>query len=245
MEIMNSIQYLNPKPQHKAKHYCICNMTFDPYQSTIAYTFNLLTQFAGFSTKNYRSHNLKSILISDRIQKERIYTQVLSWRTKDEKLLCLKYLGKRSLANSGVFHTTKLLLPAPQETTASVDGSSTISYVLLRKGGGPAAIAAGEGATPFAPAAADEQAELGVGDGPLESMRQKINQRERGRDQGFDFKVSIDPIGGEDRTTMHGSSTRDCFCLTFFFHSSNSLSTDLNISPVISETENSSYMKGH
>jgi hypothetical protein len=96
--------------------------------------------------------------------------------------LCLKYLGKRSLANSGVFHTTKLLLPAPQETTASVDGSSTISYVLLRKGGGPAANAAGDGETPFAPAA-DKPPELGAGDGPLEFMPQRrISQGDRDRD---------------------------------------------------------------
>lgn len=99
--------------------------------------------------------------------------------------MCLKYLGKRSLANSGVFHTTKLLLPAPQETTASVDGSSTISYVLLRNGGGPAANAAGDGATPFDPAAVDddEPAELGADDGPLESMPQEKNITDREREK--------------------------------------------------------------
>lgn len=63
-------------------------------------------------------------------------TYVLSCRTKLEKLLCLKYLGRRSRANSGGFHTTKLLFSGPHDTIASVAGSSTMSYVLLRKGGG-------------------------------------------------------------------------------------------------------------
>lgn len=54
---------------------------------------------------------------------------------KLEKLLCLKYLGNKSLAKSGGFHTTKLLLLELQETMASEDGSSTISYVFVRKGG--------------------------------------------------------------------------------------------------------------
>lgn len=60
---------------------------------------------------------------------------MLSWRTKLEKLLCLKYLGKRS-PNSGGFQITKLLFEDDQETMASVEGSSTMSYVLLRNGGG-------------------------------------------------------------------------------------------------------------
>lgn len=60
---------------------------------------------------------------------------MLSCLMKLEKLLCLKNFGNKSLANSGGFHTTKLLLPALQETTESVEGSSTISYVFARKGG--------------------------------------------------------------------------------------------------------------
>lgn len=62
---------------------------------------------------------------------------MLSCRTKLEKLLCLKYLGNNSCANSGVFQTTKLLPTSLQDTIASVAGSSTISKVLVRKGGGP------------------------------------------------------------------------------------------------------------
>lgn len=54
-------------------------------------------------------------------------TYVFNCLTKLEKLLCLKYLGKRSLANSGGFHTTKLLLVGLQETIESVAGSSTMS----------------------------------------------------------------------------------------------------------------------
>jgi hypothetical protein len=33
---------------------------------------------------------------------------VLSWRTKEEKLACLKHLGRRSRENSAGFQTTKL-----------------------------------------------------------------------------------------------------------------------------------------
>lgn len=54
---------------------------------------------------------------------------------KLEKLLCLKNLGSKSLANSVGSHTTKLLLELLQETTESDEGSSTISYVFAKKGG--------------------------------------------------------------------------------------------------------------
>jgi hypothetical protein len=54
---------------------------------------------------------------------------------KLEKLLCLKNLGSKSFANSGGFHTMKLLLLGPHETTEFVEGSSTISYVFTRNGG--------------------------------------------------------------------------------------------------------------
>lgn len=50
--------------------------------------------------------------------------------------MCLKYLGRTSLASSGTLQTTKLLLAVLHETTKSVAGSSTMSYVLLRNGGG-------------------------------------------------------------------------------------------------------------
>lgn len=66
--------------------------------------------------------------------------------TKLEKLLCLKYLGKRSLVNSGGFHTTKLLFVGLHDTIGSVAGSSTMSYVLLKKGGGAFAFDMGAGA---------------------------------------------------------------------------------------------------
>ncbi len=42
------------------------------------------------------------------IHMQGVLTYVLSWRTKLEKLLCLKCLGRRSRENSGGFHTTKL-----------------------------------------------------------------------------------------------------------------------------------------
>lgn len=70
------------------------------------------------------------------IEIEKNNTYVFNCRTKLEKLLCLKYFGSRSRANSGGFQTTKLLLVELQDTIASVAGSSTMSYVLLRKGGG-------------------------------------------------------------------------------------------------------------
>jgi hypothetical protein len=65
---------------------------------------------------------------------------VLSWRTKEEKLLCLKCLGRRSRANSAGRHTTKAVPVSFQEMVSSVLGSSTIAYVLVRNGGVPAAI---------------------------------------------------------------------------------------------------------
>ena len=61
-------------------------------------------------------------------------------------MLCLKYLGKRSLANSGGSQTTKLLLVGLHETTLSVEGSSTMSYVFTRNGGGAFAFGIGAGA---------------------------------------------------------------------------------------------------
>lgn len=63
---------------------------------------------------------------------------MLSCLTKLEKLLCLKYLGRRLMEKVLGSHTMKLLLALLQDTTSSVLGSSTISYVLVRKGGGPA-----------------------------------------------------------------------------------------------------------
>lgn len=54
---------------------------------------------------------------------------------KLEKFLCLKNLGRRSPENSAGFLTIKLLLFSLQETIESEDESSTISYVLVRKGG--------------------------------------------------------------------------------------------------------------
>lgn len=68
-------------------------------------------------------------------QSMKTLTYVLSWRIKLEKLLCLKNLGRRSLENSGGFQTMKLLLLWLQETIESDEESSTISYVLVRKGG--------------------------------------------------------------------------------------------------------------
>jgi hypothetical protein len=62
---------------------------------------------------------------------------VLSWRTKLLKLLCLKSRGSCASAKTYGSQTTKLLPARLQETTASVDGSSTRSNVLVRKGGGP------------------------------------------------------------------------------------------------------------
>lgn len=49
--------------------------------------------------------------------------------------MCLKYLGKNTFENSGTSQTTKLLFPLLQETTSLVERSSTMSYVLLKKGG--------------------------------------------------------------------------------------------------------------
>jgi hypothetical protein len=61
---------------------------------------------------------------------------VLSWRTKLEKLLCLKYLGNRSRANSAGRHTMKADPSSFHEMMSSTAGSSTSWYVLLRNGVG-------------------------------------------------------------------------------------------------------------
>lgn len=63
-------------------------------------------------------------------------TYVLSCLTKLEKLLCLKYLGSKSEANSGGSHTIKLQPLSLHDTTEFVNGSSTSSYVFIRKGAG-------------------------------------------------------------------------------------------------------------
>lgn len=68
-------------------------------------------------------------------QEVKIHTYVFSWRTKLEKLLCLKFLGRILLANSKGSHTTKLCPPAAHEIMESKAGSSTISYVFERNGG--------------------------------------------------------------------------------------------------------------
>jgi hypothetical protein len=64
-------------------------------------------------------------------------TYVLSWRTKLEKLRCLNRRGSSALAKTCESQTTKLLPAWLQETTESVDASSTRSKVLVRNGGGP------------------------------------------------------------------------------------------------------------
>jgi len=56
---------------------------------------------------------------------------------KLEKLLCLKYLGKSNVENLWESQTMKLFLASLQDTMESVEGSSTISKVLVRNGGGP------------------------------------------------------------------------------------------------------------
>lgn len=66
-----------------------------------------------------------------------VLTYVLSWRMKLEKLLCLKNRGSRVVENLWQSQTMKLLRALLHDTTESVDGSSTISNVLLRNGGGP------------------------------------------------------------------------------------------------------------
>ena len=68
------------------------------------------------------------------VVENKLLTYVFSCLIKLEKLLCLKYLGRSTLENSGGFHTMKLVLLWLQDTIESVDGSSTISYVLARKG---------------------------------------------------------------------------------------------------------------
>lgn len=62
-------------------------------------------------------------------------TYVFSCLIKLEKLLCLKNLGNKTLANSGGFQTIKLLSFSLHETILSDETSSTISYVFAMNGG--------------------------------------------------------------------------------------------------------------
>ncbi len=61
---------------------------------------------------------------------------MLSWRTKLEKLLCLKYFGSKSRANSAGRQTMKVDPSSFQEMSSSTPGSSTSWYVLVRNGVG-------------------------------------------------------------------------------------------------------------
>lgn len=67
----------------------------------------------------------------------KVLTYVLSWRMKLEKLPCLKCLGRRLVENWRTSHTMKLLRARLHDTTESVPGSSTMSNIFVRKGGGP------------------------------------------------------------------------------------------------------------
>lgn len=102
-------------------------------QSVTRTTYKLITSaIAGLSWSNY------------------IPTYVFSWRTKLEKLLCLKFLGRISLANSIGSHTTKLSPLEPHEMTESTAGSSTRSKVLHKNGGigVPCKLSSGRGISP-------------------------------------------------------------------------------------------------
>jgi hypothetical protein len=112
---------------------------------------------------------------------------VLSWRTKLEKLLCLKYLGRRSRANSAGRHTMKADPSSFHEMTSSTAGSSTSWYVLVRNGVGTdlcpvAAAAAGGSPTATAVVACSATMEApatrtGLGC----TAAQEERERERGR----------------------------------------------------------------
>ena len=80
-------------------------------------------------------NKLEGITIGTEVRDKKL-TYVLSCLIKLEKLLCLKYFGSKSRANSGGFHTMKLIPLWLQETIEFVMGSSTISYVLVKKGAG-------------------------------------------------------------------------------------------------------------
>lgn len=60
----------------------------------------------------------------------------MSWRTKLEKLLCLKYLGSKSLAKTVGFQTMNVVPVSFHEITSLVAISSTRWYVLVRNGVG-------------------------------------------------------------------------------------------------------------
>lgn len=66
-----------------------------------------------------------------------VLTYVFSWRMKLEKLQCLKYFGRRLVESWWESQTMKLLRAWLHETIESVAGSSTMSNVFVRKGGGP------------------------------------------------------------------------------------------------------------
>ena len=63
----------------------------------------------------------------------------MSWRTKLEKLECLKCAGSSFCEKTKGSATTTLLLSLPHAITPSVAGSSTMRYVLATNGATPAA----------------------------------------------------------------------------------------------------------
>ncbi len=85
-------------------------------------------------TKIVASQSLGTMINSKIL--DMLHTQVLSCRTKLEKLLCLKSVGRRSRANSAGCHTTKAVPSTFHDITSSVTGSSTSMQVLSKKGGG-------------------------------------------------------------------------------------------------------------
>jgi hypothetical protein len=64
---------------------------------------------------------------------------VLSCRTKLEKLLCLKWVGRSVCEKTKGSATTKVLLALPHPMTPFVPGSSTMRYVFHTNGATPAA----------------------------------------------------------------------------------------------------------
>ncbi|ONM56652.1 hypothetical protein ZEAMMB73_Zm00001d021264 [Zea mays] len=101
-------------------------------------------------SRRFSPRRKKSLANSHRSGTIFLNPYVLSCRTKLEKLLCLKYLGRRSRANSAGRHTTNVEPSSFHEITSSTAGSSTSWYVLVRNGVGrdlcPAASAASAGA---------------------------------------------------------------------------------------------------
>lgn len=105
---------------------------------------------------------------------------------KLEKLLCLKCLRNRVAANKLASQTMKLFRARLHDSTESVAGSSTISNVLVRNGGGPVSFSPGISTGASCSAAAAATASSSLTKATAASMGRSARAKWGGGDVGGD-----------------------------------------------------------